>query len=96
MSVGNISNVGTHLRMAMGNEKQSLFLGLIGDPPKIVIILSLAIVTFLVISTVRSFWRLRHFQGPPVAAWTKLWLLRTVTSGRMHQIFYKTTKEYGL
>ncbi|RFN54531.1 pisatin demethylase [Fusarium flagelliforme] len=95
MSAGNISKASTQLRMAMGKEKDSIFLGVIYDPKEFILILFLATVTYLVISSVRQFYRLRHFQGPAWAAWTKLWLLRTVTSGRMHQIFYTTTKKYG-
>jgi hypothetical protein len=64
--------------------------------PRFIIILFLAGVAFLVISTIRRFYRLRHFQGPSSAAWSKLWLLRTVTSGKMHRIIYETSKKYGM
>jgi len=96
MCAGNISKVSTQLRMAIGKEKDSIFLGVMYDPTEFILILFLATVIYLVISSVRQFYRLRHFQGPAWAAWTKLWLLRTVTSGRMHHVFYTTTKKYGM
>ncbi|CAF3594379.1 unnamed protein product [Fusarium graminearum] len=94
MSSGNILEVG-NLTMATGKEQDSIFLSLIYDHRHFIFIFLLAIATFIAISNVRRFCGLRHFQGPPLAAWSKLWLLKTVTSRRMHQIFYTTTKKYG-
>ncbi|KAJ4006256.1 hypothetical protein NW752_010904 [Fusarium irregulare] len=93
MSVKNTSNIGESI--AIGNKTYSIVLDVIHDLPKLVPIVSLTVIAFLVILAIRRFYRLRHFQGPPSAAWSKSWVLRTVTSGRMHQILYKTTKRYG-
>ncbi|RBR23745.1 uncharacterized protein FIESC28_03450 [Fusarium coffeatum] len=94
MGTVNSSKVG-NLSITTGKEKHSIFLDFIYDHPQLIFIFILAVLTYLVIASVRRYHRLRDFQGPPLAAWTKLWLLKTVTSGRMHQIFYTTTKKYG-
>ncbi|KAK1654392.1 cytochrome P450 [Colletotrichum phormii] len=52
-------------------------------------------VLFRVFGTVRRYHRLRHFKGPPLAAVSKLWLLKTVTGSRGDLDFYKVTKRYG-
>ena len=82
--------------MSIGNKNDSIFLRIVHDLPNLAPIFCLAVIAFLVIPTIRQFYRLRHFHGPPSAAWSKLWVLGTVTSGRMHQILYETTKRYGM
>ncbi|KAK1476984.1 hypothetical protein CCUS01_16700 [Colletotrichum cuscutae] len=52
-------------------------------------------VLFRVYETARQYRRLRHFKGPPLAAVSKSWLLKTVTGPRGHLEFYKVTKKYG-
>ncbi|KAF6803785.1 pisatin demethylase [Colletotrichum musicola] len=47
------------------------------------------------ISAARQYRRLRHFKGPPLAAVSKLWLLKTVGGQRAHLDFYETTRKYG-
>ncbi|EXF74123.1 hypothetical protein CFIO01_09500 [Colletotrichum fioriniae PJ7] len=48
-----------------------------------------------VYETARRYRRLRHFKGPPLAAVSKLWLLKTVTGSLGHLEFYNVTKKYG-
>ncbi|KAL0777984.1 hypothetical protein CaCOL14_005637 [Colletotrichum acutatum] len=52
-------------------------------------------VLFRIYETAKQYRRLRHFQGPPLAALSKLWLLKTVTGSRGHLEFYNVTKKYG-
>lgn len=94
MNIGNISNVGDSI--ANGSQTDSIFLRFIYNLPQFVSLFFLAVAALLVVPVTRQFYRLRHFQGPPSAAWSKLWVLRTVTSGRMHRILYETTKRYGM
>ncbi|KAK1543408.1 hypothetical protein CPAR01_04041 [Colletotrichum paranaense] len=53
-------------------------------------------VLFRVYETTRQYRRLRHFKGPPLAAVSKSWLLKTVTGSRGHLEFYNVTKKYVL
>lgn len=48
-----------------------------------------------VYETARRYRRLRHFKGPPLAAVSKLWLLKTVTGSLGHLEFYNVTKKYS-
>ena len=58
----------------------------------------LAIATLLlliVVQKVSQFARLRAFEGPKLAAWTKIWLLKVVQSSEMHHIFHQISTKYG-
>lgn len=46
--------------------------------------------------SVLQYARLRAFKGPASAAWSRLWLLDCVQSGRMHHIFYEVSTKYGM
>jgi hypothetical protein len=43
----------------------------------------------------RSWYRLRHFQGPLLATLSRLWLVRLVTGSKMHTVFYDVNQKYG-
>ncbi|KAH7113658.1 hypothetical protein B0J13DRAFT_681726 [Dactylonectria estremocensis] len=45
---------------------------------------ALLLTTWLVVSTIRQYVRLRHIKGPPMAGLTQAWLIRCVGSGRTH------------
>ncbi|OJJ60268.1 hypothetical protein ASPSYDRAFT_57695 [Aspergillus sydowii CBS 593.65] len=47
------------------------------------------------IQSLRSYLRLRQFPGPPVAAWSKLWMMRSTLHGRMHLDVAEACKQYG-
>ncbi|EXJ75069.1 uncharacterized protein A1O5_01765 [Cladophialophora psammophila CBS 110553] len=47
------------------------------------------------VSTVRAYWRLREFQGPPLAAFTNLWYAKAVTTYKLHLILGDVCTEYG-
>ena len=46
-------------------------------------------------STIRSYWRLRHFKGPRVAAFTNLWYARAVATYKPHLILGDVCTKYG-
>jgi hypothetical protein len=57
---------------------------------------------YLLITSVAQYWRLRHIPGPPLAAWTNLWLIRAmhhkvnfhIQEERLHQR-YGPVQRYG-
>ena len=44
----------------------------------------------------QKYWRLRHFDGPLLAGFSRLWLLQTVWSGRAHLEFWDVVCKYGM
>lgn len=50
---------------------------------------------FLVASCVHSYWRLRHFKGPRLAAWTDFWYVKLSTSGEAHLLLGDLVDKYG-
>lgn len=58
---------------------------------------SLAITFFVVfaVQTLRTWYRLRHVKGPFWAGFSKVWLIRAVSSGNMHWEFANVNKRYG-
>ena len=61
----------------------------------------LAVVTVLLLGVwclarlFRSWHRLRHIPGPPLAGWSAAWLLRTLLSGRFHEHMREASERYG-
>src|SRR5262245_32831368 len=54
-----------------------------------------ALVAYHVISTIRSWWKLRRFKGPWLAAFSYLWLAQTAASGKAWKIHLDARKKYG-
>lgn len=46
--------------------------------------------------TFHAWYRLRHVKGPFLASFSKLWLLRAVSGGRMHLDFAEACQKYGM
>lgn len=58
----------------------------------------IGLVSFLAYSVALRFieWhKLRHIPGPPLAAWSRLWLLRHVMSGKLCKRVEEVCGEYG-
>ena len=53
------------------------------------------IVAYQAVATLRAWYRLRHFPGPPLAAVSYLWLARTALSGTTWKIQVATHKKYA-
>ncbi|KAK4452584.1 cytochrome P450 [Podospora aff. communis PSN243] len=47
------------------------------------------------LSSVRAWYRLRHFKGPFLASFSYLWLARTTLSGRAYKIHHENSQKYG-
>lgn len=50
---------------------------------------------YLVVASVHSYWRLRHFKGPKLAAWTDLWYVKLSQSGKAHLLLGELVDKYG-
>jgi hypothetical protein len=55
-----------------------------------------SIVGVYLVQTFRSWYRLRHFKGPFIAALSRIWLVRTISGGRMHLDFQEVNQKYGM
>ena len=55
----------------------------------------LFLILYSIYSSIRSYWRLRHFKGPSWAAWSSLWYLRASVSGKAHLYLSQVCSEYG-
>lgn len=54
------------------------------------------IATYFVISSVVQYWRLRTVPGPPLAAWTNLWLMWHMNSKEtFHSVKKRLHQKYG-
>lgn len=58
-------------------------------------ILLLLLVLTSIVQRIRAWYRLRHFKGPLSAAFSRLWLIRHSTGGRLHLDFAEVTEKYG-
>jgi hypothetical protein len=59
------------------------------------VIAFLALLYFFVVQYL-SYRRLAHIKGPPLAAWSNLWLIGAVWRRNTHLEFYDVAKSYGL
>lgn len=57
----------------------------------------IALVAFVcyAIREVRRYWALRRFNGPPLSGFTRYWLFKANTSGRMHEYYTEWNDKYG-
>lgn len=53
-------------------------------------------VAVLVGRSVYAWYRLRHIKGPWLAAWSDLWLINSIISGRMHWKYADACEKYGM
>jgi len=51
---------------------------------------------WLLFSSFRSWYSLRHVPGPRGAALSKWWMLRNTLSGKMHLALKQVCEEYGM
>ena len=68
------------------------YLAAVGMAPLVV---TGAIVLYAAYS-IAQYARLGAFKGPSSAAFSRLWLLNCVQSGRMHHIFHNVSTKYGM
>ncbi|KAK0610034.1 pisatin demethylase [Bombardia bombarda] len=53
------------------------------------------LILWWIVSSIRQYIRLRHFDGPPTAAFSVLWLLWKTSGPRAHLEYYEACKKYG-
>jgi hypothetical protein len=56
----------------------------------------LFLVSYVVISGVLNYRQLRQFKGPPLAAFSRLWLFWQEINCRTHTAQYNALKKYGM
>lgn len=52
-------------------------------------------ILFRIVATIRQFYRLRHIKGPPIAGFSKWWLVSKVAGRRAHLDYYEVCQKYG-
>jgi hypothetical protein len=65
------------------------------DRRQLVVFLSLLCVGVFIAQCIGAWYRLRHFKGPFLASFSNVWLMRAVTSGRMHLDYWEANQKYG-
>lgn len=63
--------------------------------PSVLVAAAAVVAAWLMLRTLRAWYRLRHFKGPRIAALTRLWLARKVAGGTMHLDFHEVNEKYG-
>ena len=58
-------------------------------------LISIVIGTIYAIHTLRTWMRLRHIKGPPLAGFSNLWLVRVIMGGNTHWELGHTNEKYG-
>ena len=56
---------------------------------------AVALIAYLVYSSVVAYLRLRQFPGPRIAAWTDWWYVRLSCTGRLNVLFGEQCDKYG-
>ncbi|KAI5361822.1 Putative cytochrome P450 [Septoria linicola] len=59
------------------------------------LVVAFAILAFFIVRKVRQYYALKDFGGHWSTGWSRLWLLRTQSSGQMNKIFTNVNREYG-
>jgi len=54
-----------------------------------------ALVVYAAACTIQQYLALKQFKGPTIAGFTRLWLLRANSSGKMHKAFTDINNQYG-
>lgn len=54
-----------------------------------------ALLLYLIALTFQQYYALKGFNGPRIAAFTRLWLLRANSSGEMNKAFTHINDQYG-
>lgn len=59
------------------------------------LLLGIALLAFYAARSVRTYYALRDFGGHWSAGWSRLWLLKTQSSGYMNKTFTEVNQKYG-
>jgi len=77
-------------------EMRRLLVGLLQNWVTGAIFLTAAIVLLRTALVLRTWNRLRHIGGPPLAGFTNLWIIYTIMSGKAHLRLQKAAEKYGM
>jgi hypothetical protein len=58
-------------------------------------IISLWLLTYLVVAVYTCYTHIASVPGPPIAAYSRLWLSKVYSTGRLHQVYHETNRRYG-
>ena len=58
-------------------------------------LLAVAIIIYLLFNHIRSYYRLRPFKGPWLAATSRLWILKGLWNKNLHWELKRVCEEYG-
>jgi len=58
-------------------------------------VVSLGFLAANIVLTLRTWTRLRHIKGPPLAGFTNLWMVRTIMEGNSHWVLSQAAERYG-
>ncbi|KAK5108219.1 hypothetical protein LTR62_008675 [Meristemomyces frigidus] len=61
----------------------------------IALVATLTLLTLYIYNSLRTYYGLRDFGGHWSSGWSRLWMLKTQSSGRMNKIFTKVNLKYG-
>lgn len=53
-------------------------------------------VTYLIVSSIVAYRKLRHIPGPPLAAFSQLWLFNVTASGDVYLSAEQVLRKYGM
>lgn len=76
-------------------EMRRLLIGLLQSWVTVAIILAAVIVLLRIALVLRTWNRLRHIKGPPLAGFTNLWIIYTIMSGKAHLRLQRAAEKYG-
>lgn len=70
-------------------------MGLVQLDSQAAALIGVIIIVGYVVSAIRQWVRLRHFNGPVIAGFSQLWLISRVGGGRTHLDLWEACKKYG-
>lgn len=53
------------------------------------------VLLYHVLTSIAAYWRLRHFKGPTLAAWSEIWSIRAAVSQKGHLEYADVCERYG-
>ena len=59
------------------------------------VVLTALSLAYIAISTFTSYWKLRQFSGPRLAAFSQLWLFNVTANGDLYLAIEKLKRKYG-
>lgn len=65
------------------------------NPTGLAVVVAILGIGWLIVSTIHSWYRLRHVPGPWLASFSYLWLIRNAVKGIQLEAFKTASKEYG-